>query len=162
MTTPSASFFARWNPWPVSIVVFFTVAILGCVTFVAFCSRHPAELISANYYEEEVHYQGQMERQQRGQEAALPGAVSYNPGSKQIVVSLPTKISQAKLEGKIQLYRPSAINQDRQLNLDLDSHGVQTIDAANLPPGLWKVRVSWRADNRDYFIDQRVVIPSRI
>ena len=48
VTPPSKP--ARFDPWPVSIVAFFSLAILGCGTFIAFCSRHPADLISPNYY----------------------------------------------------------------------------------------------------------------
>jgi nitrogen fixation protein FixH len=73
---------------------------------------------------------------------------------------VPTTTAAGKPTGQIQLYRPSAINLDRTLKLDLDSHGIQTIDAASLRPGLWKVRVSWSVDNRQFFIDQKVVIPA--
>ena len=52
-TTPASG----WNPWPAAIIAFFTLAVLGCGAFVAFCARHPADLISANYYEEEVRFQ---------------------------------------------------------------------------------------------------------
>jgi hypothetical protein len=58
---------SRTSLWPISIICFFTVAIIGCVSFVAFCSRHPADLISPNYYEDEVKYQGQIDRLQHTQ-----------------------------------------------------------------------------------------------
>lgn len=150
---------SRFNPWPVSIIVFFTIAILGCGTFITFCSRHPADLISPNYYEEEVRYQGQINRLQHTQERAALASVSYNPAGKLITVSLPPEHSRAKASGRIQLYRPSAVNLDRQIQLETNPQGIQSIDAAALLPGLWKVRVTWTVADHDYFMDQKVVIP---
>ena len=158
MPTPSTSA-SRLNLWPISIVAFFSIAILGCGTFIAFCSRHPADLISPNYYEEEVRYQGQIERLRHTQQRATLASVTYKPAGKLITISLPPEHSRTKPSGQIQLYRPSAVNLDRQLKLELNPAGIQSIDAASLLPGLWKVRVSWTVENRDYFIDQKVVIP---
>jgi nitrogen fixation protein FixH len=152
---------SHWDPWPVSIIAFFTVAILGCGTFIAFCSRHPADLISPNYYEEEVRYQGQIDRLQHTQQRATLATVTYDAGRKLISVFLPPDHAGARPSGQIQLYRPSAVNLDRHLKLELNPSGLQTIDAVTLLPGLWKVRVSWSVDHRDYFIDQKIVVPSR-
>jgi hypothetical protein len=152
---------SSFNPWPVSIISFFTVAIISCVTFIAWCSRHPADLISPNYYEEEVRYQGQIDRIQHTQERAKLASITYDGASKHINISLPICVSGSKPAGQIQLYRPSAVNLDRQVKLELNSGGTQAIDAAALVPGLWKVRVTWTVDDHDYFIDQKIVIPSR-
>jgi hypothetical protein len=153
---------SRISLWPISIICFFTVAIIGCVTFVAFCSRHPADLISANYYEDEVKYQGQIDRLQHTQEHAPAASVQYDKQTRSITVSVPAEMASARPSGQIQLYRPSALNLDRTIKLELTAQGLQTIDAANLLPGLWKVRVSWTVADRQFFMDQKVVIPSAV
>jgi nitrogen fixation protein FixH len=151
----------RWDPWPVSIITFFAVAIIGLGSFVVFCSRHPADLVAADYYEQEIRYQGQMDSRQRAQEAGQPAAVSYDAAAGQITLSLPPRFARDLAQGKIQLYRPSAANQDRQIKLAPDGNGVQVIDASGLEPGLWKVRVSWTANQKDYYLDQKVVVGTR-
>ena len=151
---------SRFNPWPISIVGFFGVAILGCGAFIAFCSRHPADLISPNYYEEEIRYQGQIDRIQHAQQQSAQGAVRFDGATKRITVFLPSGSSGAAPAGRIQLYRPSAVNLDRELKLETDSSGAQSFDAATLLPGLWKVRVSWTVADQGYFIDEKIVIPS--
>ena len=150
-----------WNPWPISIVAFFFVAIIGCCTFVAFCSRHPADLVAADYYEQEVRYQGQIDRLRHAQQNARTATVRYDEASRLICVSLSPNLSPAKATGSIQLYRPSATNLDRQFKLAPDDKGVQTIDAGSLLPGLWKVRVSWIVDDKEFFMDQKIVIGAR-
>jgi nitrogen fixation protein FixH len=145
----------RFNPWPVSIVAFFSVAIIGCVSFVAFCSLHPSELVAPDYYEQELRFQTRMDSTQHAQQLGQQAAVTYDPQARVISLSLP---GQEKPAGTIQLYRPSAAGLDRHFPLSLDRSGRQNIGAAELEPGLWKVRVAWRADDRDYFVDEPVVI----
>ena len=161
MNTCNNSTTSHWNPWPVSIIAFFTVAILGCVTFVTFCSQHPADLISPNYYEDEVRYQAQIDRMKLTQQQAAGASVSYDAATKHIKLSLGSDKSGSKASGQILLYRPSALNQDRQLKLNLNTQGEQIVDGASLLPGLWRVRVSWAVDQKQYFIDQQIVVPSK-
>ncbi len=152
---------ARFNPWPISIIAFFALAIIGCGSFIAFCTRHPADLVAADYYEQEVRYQGQMERTQRAQAQARLTSISYDAASKLIRISLPPQHSQTNASGEIQLYRPSAVALDRRLKLEPDGQGRQTIDATTLAPGLWKVRISWKVAGQDYYLDQKVVIGAK-
>ena len=159
-TQPPAAPRAPFNPWPVSIIAFFTVAIIGCGTFIAFCSRHPADLVAADYYEQEIRYQGQIDGLQHARQSSRAATVTYNAKAKLISVSLPWASLQPPT-GKVQLYRPSAVNLDRQFNLELSPTGVQTIDASSLLPGLWKVRVSWTAGQQDYFVDQPILITGK-
>ena len=151
----------RWNPWPICIISYFTVAIVGCTTFIIFCNRHPADLVAADYYEQEVRYQGQINRIQHAQQDAQSASVSYDAAARMILVRFPPRQSATSLTGTIQLYRPSAVNLDQQLKLAPDSRGIQQIDAAALKPGLWKVRVSWTDKNQEYYTDQKVVIGNK-
>ncbi len=149
------------NLWPASIIAFFALAILGCAGFIIFCSRHPADLVAADYYEQEIRYQTRMERVQHARQRAPLASVTFDPATRQIKISLPPGPSLTNVSGTIQLYRPSAAHLDRQLKLEPDANGLQTINAAPLDPGLWKVRVSWTADNQDYFLDQQIFIRSQ-
>jgi len=124
---------SRWNPWPVCIV-------------------------APDYYEQEVRYQGQIERIQRARQRAQLASVTYDANRKLIRITLPPGQDLGDTAGSIQLYRPSAMAQDRQFKLKPGRDGRQTIQTANLQPGLWEVRVSWTVGRQDYFIDQRVVI----
>jgi nitrogen fixation protein FixH len=146
----------RWNPWPVSIVAFFTLAIIGCVSFVAFCSLHPSELVAPDYYEQELRFQARMDSKEHARQLGSQASVTYDPLARVIRVSVPGPPLNPL--GTIQLYRPSAAGLDRQLPLKLDRAGRQDIGAAALEPGPWKVRVSWHAGGRDYFLDERVVV----
>ncbi len=152
----------RWNPWPVCIIAWFTLAIIGCTIFIVYCNRHPADLISEDYFEQEVRYQGHIESVAHARQSPHPATVVYDADRQLIRIVLPPEARQGKAAGDIQLYRPSAAYLDQQFKLEPDAAGVQTLDAARLLPGLWKVRASWKVGDQGYFIDQSVVIRPRV
>jgi hypothetical protein len=147
-----------FNPWPVSITAFFAVAISGAVTLVIFCSRHQADLVAADYYEQEIRYQDQIDRANRATSLQAPATVDYNSNTGLITVSLPAGHLQQSLKGWIQLYRPSAASLDQKLPLAVDAAGRQQIDAKILTDGLWHVRISWNLNGADYYFDKKVII----
>jgi hypothetical protein len=145
-----------WNPWPISIIAFFAIAISGCVGFVAFCNLHPADLVAADYYEQEVRYQRQIDRVEHGREIGPLTAVTYIPLKRMISVSLPPAPISGELKGEIRLYRPSSAKLDRTIKLALGPDGRQEIDVSTMTAGLWKINVFWSADGKEYFIDREV------
>jgi len=149
---------SSFNPWPVSIIAFYTLAICGVVTFVIYCSHHKVDLVAADYYEQEVRYQDQIDRANRATSLQAPATVSYNTTTRLITVSLPNTHLQESLKGWIQLYRPSAAHLHQKLPLALDASGRQQIDGKILSDGLWHVRISWNLNGADYYFDQKVVI----
>ena len=148
------------NLWPLAIVVTFVLFISGTVSLVVMACSHKVELVSANYYEQELQFQGQLDRMKRTSQLAAPARVIYDPTRKLIAISLPAEHQGLKVTGGIDLYRPSAAGQDRHLKLQIDERGMQNLDAAHLGAGLWKLRLSWQIDGREYFHEQQVVIRS--
>lgn len=148
----------RWNPWPASIIAFFALAIAGFATFIVFCHLHPTDLVAADYYEQELRYQARMDQLQRARQLQAPHVVRYDPVANAITIEIPPPAGGVRLAGDIHLYRPSSAGLDRRLKLELDERGRQSIDATSLPPGLWRVKVRWTADNLGYLVDQKLVI----
>jgi hypothetical protein len=149
---------SRFNPWPVSIIVFFSVAVCAAIGFVIFCLRQKVELVAADYYDQEVRYQEQLDRIHRASSLQAPAKVEYNAVTQRILVSLPPDHLNPSLKGWIQLYRPAASKLDQKLPLQVDATGSQVIDAKSLNAGLWHVRLSWHLDGRDYYFDQKLTI----
>ena len=114
---------------------------------------HSTDLVNANYYDQEIKYQARIDSETRAQEAGA--TVAYDKLEQHIVITLPATKS---VIGQIQLYRPSAAGLDKEYRLEPAANGIQTLDAAGLQPGLWKIRVSWNSDGRDYFLDQKIII----
>lgn len=148
------------NLWPLGIFIAFVIFISGTATLIVVACMHRTDLVSTNYYEEEIRYQGQMDRLERAKQLNEKVSVTYDAGRNLITVSLPPEHARQAATGGIQLYRPSAAGLDQRLKLQLDANGLQTIDAARLRAGLWKVKVFWTVGGEEYFIDEKVNVKS--
>ena len=146
------------NPWPISITVFFVILICAIFSFILFANRHREELVRPDYYAEEMRFQQQLDRLNRTQPIKDRIAISFDPGERSVRISLPVGTDNPSVVGEIHLYRPSNSRLDRKMRLTLDAHGIQRINAAGLRPGLWKVRVQWTVEGREYFLDETVVV----
>ena len=98
------------------------------------CSQK-VDLVSADYYEKELKFQGQIDRAERTRREASQAAVAYDAAHQQITVSLPPGQAQGNVSGSVELYRPSAADLDRAVKLDPDASGVQHLDASGMAPG---------------------------
>lgn len=147
-----------WNPWPVAIIAFFALFITAVIAFIIFASRQRVDLVRPDYYEEEMRYQGQLDRLNRTRSISSQVAVDYNTRQQHILITLPREQAEHRPTGRIQLYRPSNASLDRSVPLAVDAAGLQQVDAAKLQAGLWKVRVQWTVNGEEYFVDRVIVV----
>lgn len=146
------------NLWPVAIIGFFAVFIVWIAGFIVFSTFHRVDLVSPDYYAQELRHQEQIDRRERAQ--ALPDRVriTYDAARQNLTLTLPIEHALLQPVGVIHFYRPSAAGLDQKRPLDVGSDGRQVLDARQLDPGLWRVRVQWTVEGRDYFAEQEVVI----
>jgi nitrogen fixation protein FixH len=146
------------NPWPIAIVAYFAIFITFIVGFIVFATRQHVDLVRNDYYEEEVHFQQQLERIQRTREQGGSMALRYDKASQCVTLSLPAARAH-EASGIIHFYRPSDATLDQEVQLALATDGTQQVDARKLRRGLWKVRVQCLMDGQEYFFDQALVVP---
>ncbi|TAL05772.1 MAG: hypothetical protein EPO07_03130 [Verrucomicrobia bacterium] len=144
--------------WPYGIILTFVVFISGTAALIVIACTHKTDLITPNYYEEEIKFQSRLDQLNRTAQLSEQVSIVFDVTKQSINLSLPTGQVSPETIGRVQLYRPSATGLDRELKLELNATGSQTVDAATLLPGLWKVRVRWTAQNQDYFADKNVVV----
>jgi len=143
------------NLWPASIIGFFISAFIFMATFVVWAMHQREDLVSADYYEREVRYQQQLDSMNRSQALATQVVVTFDPAQQAIIITLPAAQGAT---GQVHLYRPSDARLDREIPLALNGDGVQRLDAKALSGGLWKIRVKWNAQGKEYFLDQSVIV----
>lgn len=146
----------RFNPWPYAIIGVFVVFISATVGLIVVASSNRMELVSADYYEQEVRHQRQMEKVSRTRALGNKASIALDSARKQIVIAVPSEHVSQLADGSIQLYRPSAAGLDRRMNLELTPGGRQFVDVSAMPNGLWKVRVQWKVGGDEYFLDESV------
>ena len=139
------------NLWPYGIILAFALFLSGTIGLIVMASTQKEDLVSRNYYEQELRYQSRLDSLER---AAHSGAsLRYDSIDRRLRVELPPSPGRPTWTGSVQFYRPSEAALDRELPLEADENGRQSIDVSALQPGLWKVRVCWSAGGEEYQLE---------
>lgn len=146
----------RLNPWPYAIIGVFAIFILGTAGLIVMASSNRMELVSGDYYEQELRFQRQLETVNRTRALGGRASVVLDASRKNLVIAVPAEHVAQLAEGGIQLYRPSAAGLDRRVKLDVNREGRQLVDISAMPHGLWKVRVQWKVGADEFFLDESV------
>lgn len=149
------------NPWPIGIVVTFAVFITATAGLIVFTSFHRQDLVTPDYYEQTLRHQQAMDSRDRARALEGLAAVTLDPATGFIDITLPPDHASARPQGEIHLYRPAAADQDRRFPLALDARGHQLVNARELSPGPWHVRVAWTHQDQQFALEQKLVLGER-
>jgi len=147
--------------WGFGIYALYGGFVLFILGIVAFASLQQVNLVDPGYYQKELVYQGRIDRMKRTAALSEPVRVQYVGASRQIRVAFPNVAGVSvdqPITGDITLYRPSNAGYDRSVKIAADEDREQYIDAANLIPGLWRVKIEWAAAGADYYTENMLVI----
>jgi hypothetical protein len=147
------------NLWPAGIILAFVLFFVGMAGVVVIASTHREHLVNANYYEQELKYQNQIDAAARAQKSGA--AIVCDAMAGQVVIALPATQLARQLSGTVEFYRPSAPELDREFPLTPMADGTQTINVSRLAAGLWSVRVKWNAGGEDYFLEQKITVAGK-
>lgn len=146
------------SAWPYAIAGFFLTALCAIAVFVTWAVRQNMDLVRPDYYEHEILFQTQIDAVNRTRPFVGELAVAYDLDQRILVLRLPRTHIGARFSGQAHLYRPSNAKLDRQVSLKPAHDGTQTINTAELAPGLWKVRLTWKANGESFAFEQSIVI----
>lgn len=146
------------NPWPIVIVGWLALFFFFSIGLVVFASRQKMDLVRADYYNEEIRYQDQLDRMNRTLPFAAEVSVTCPSNSNIMTVKLPESHSRQGITGRVRLYRPDNDKLDQEIKLAPDTGGRQEIEVKTLQPGLWQVRVYWSAAGQTYYFGKDIVV----
>lgn len=135
------------------MLLVFVVFASGISFLVYRCMKTPVDLVSSDYYKEELAYQQVIDAVRRTNSLST-GVVLREEGAK-ISLRLPAEMRNVPVQGTVSFYCPSDIARDRRMVLTGAS---QDIDAQGIAPGRYSVRVRWTSGGVLYFNEQSINI----
>lgn len=144
--------------WPWGIAGIYGAFVLALVAYLVFSSFQRVDLVSEDYYHDELEYQDQIERIRRT--AAIPGAVKIELSADQkwLQISFNEYFDASRVKGSISLFRPSDARADKRLPLQLSVQRTQSISVAALAKGKWTVKILWNHAGREYYFEEDIFI----
>ena len=142
--------------WGGKIAVFLGIYMIGIIAVVWFTMTLDVNLVTKNYYPDELVYEEQITRLKNTKSLAIKPSVNLSTNRKLVILTFPQGIIPDK--GIITFYRPSDFTKDRKLKINLDEANQQQFATESLLPGLWKAKLLWEKDGKSYFQEIVIVI----
>ena len=142
--------------WGTGIAIFYSIFVLVFIALVFKSTTVDNSLVTDEYYKEDLAYQRQFVRLSNTMQLEEDMSIQHNSSNKEIQFSVPASIANA--EGDVHFYRPSNSRLDIMEKLDLDAENSWSFPTADLKPGLWKVKVNWEADGKEFYTEKTIVL----
>jgi hypothetical protein len=138
------------------IVIAIVVPIVLLIAFVIFSSSNSFKLVEKDYYQKEIHYQSQIDREVRTNQ--LEKDVSIYSEGEAVTLQFPLVFSPDDINGDIIFFRPSNSNDDFNVQIDLNEYGRQIINNTEMRGGAWIVKVFWNNQLGEYYTEKRIYV----
>jgi hypothetical protein len=142
--------------WGTKIAALYIGFVLLIGTMVFMCMNQKIDLVSSDYYEKELAFQGRIAEMNNAN--ALTENITHNMDSEGITLQFPALFKGKTIKGELYLFRPSDASKDIRIALDLKDLKM-LIPAEKLSKGMYKMQTSWSVDKTPYFTEETIVIP---
>lgn len=134
--------------WGVRIIILYSSFVLFMVFMVYKCTQQHFDLVSSDYYSQELKYQEVIDGSNNLQ--ALNQKIVIADAGDVYTIELPAAAATAP-EGQVYFYRPS--NAAGDLKLPITSSKIE-VPKSKIFAGLYKVKVNWINGDKKYFDEQ--------
>ncbi len=138
------------------IIIAIVIPIVLLIVFVIFSSQNTFKLVERDYYQKEINYQSQIDRKTRTNQ--LSQKVNIYNDDEGVVLQFPSIFLLEDINGKIIFFRPSDLNLDFSIKIDLNQYGLQSISSTNLKNGVWIIKVFWNNQLDEYYSEKRIFV----
>ena len=146
--------------WGHKILIVIILFVSFIITLVVIAIRQDdIHLVSKNYYEKEILYQQEIDKQ-RNYEQYFQGEIAeYAQESRELTLSFANEQLQGMPQGTIHLFRPSDARLDKHITIATNTEGKQVLPMQALASGQWKVKVDWVQNNLAFSQEQTLILP---
>jgi hypothetical protein len=141
--------------WGTGIAIFYSVFVIVLVLVVIKSTSFDNSLVTDDYYQKDLEYQTQIDKETNSQSLATDLTVRYSDSEKNIRFTFPQDLG--TIGGKILFFRPSNATLDFELPIQVNENLEQVVSAQDLLPGLWRVKVDWNAGGKDYYKEETII-----
>lgn len=126
------------------------------IYFVTRSMNEKIDLVTTDYYAQELKYQDKIESTNRNNSFEQPLTINFNDAG--IAVKFPIELKGKSITGSILLFRPSDNNQDKTIVINPDAAFEQLIPASDLAKGMYRVKVEYQSDGINYYTEKQIVV----
>lgn len=137
--------------WGTRIAIFYGSFVVFMLGLVVFAFQQDFDLVSDDYYEQEIAYQGRIDQMNNAQEDGQKVTIKKAGENYQLT------FSEMAEDVKIHFFRPSDDTQDFKLE-EAVIESLMSVSADRLIKGKYLVKVEWKANGKTYFQEQDLFV----
>ncbi len=140
--------------WGRSIILAFVLFIAFIATLVTVCVRQDINLVTKDYYREELQYQKQIDRLTHTAALKSKPTIELEQGLLKINYTDFPLVQ----EGALELFRPSDPSHDKVFSLTRSETDVQYFSTEGMQKGMYRARMKWTMDGEEFYIEQAITL----
>jgi hypothetical protein len=144
----------KWN-WGYGIATLYMGFVAMMVSLVFMSMGKKVDLVTDNYYDEEVRFEEKMAKIKRA--SSLPTPVSWQVTDRAIEVIFPSDLQSAP-QGEVRLYCPSNSEKDRSFTIQSLKNSIFLIPRTALPKGHFQLQIEWKSAGNTYLNEGVIAI----
>jgi hypothetical protein len=137
-----------WGKGILLAIIGFIVIIMTMV--VISVRMEGIELVTENYYEAEINYQDQIDKE-KSTLALEREVLQFDAENQSLFLDLPVGAT-----GILHLFRPSDSKLDQKLPVEIKEENEKTVSIRNLQAGYWKAQLSWQENGESYYQEKKI------
>ena len=114
------------------------------------------DLVSKEYYKDELAYQQVIDGTKRAGE--LSSAVAVVQENDSLIIRFPEEMKSGSINGQAWFYYAPDMRRDRKLQLETDGETEVKFNRSIFIPGNYTVKISWENNGEQYYSEQKVTI----
>lgn len=114
------------------------------------------DMVSKEYYKEELVYQNVIDAKSRT--LALGDSIKFHQSNQQMIITLPSEITQGKIVADIHLYCAYDAKKDANFQVDFEERMSSPITLTDFDEGIYTLKLKFNADGKDYYQEKEIKI----
>jgi len=143
--------------WGTGIIIAFICFIAFILYFVIAMNtnkKYNHDLVTEDYYNEELQYQNDIDKQNNAK--SLNKNITYHKTNEGIIIQFPKELEIEKITGKVFLYRPSNKQLDFEIPISLSNTHLLIPDKS-LVDGRWNIKIDWQYNGNSYLFKETIM-----
>jgi hypothetical protein len=141
--------------WGYKIAAVYLVFVAGIMYLVVQSSRQQVDLVTPDYYAQELKYQDRIDESQRA--AALSEQLQFSVDNSVLSIKFPTEFAGKSITGNVLLYCPA--NKDNDISRSITvADGKMNITLPEKNKGAHELQVSWEVEGVKYYFGKTLFI----
>lgn len=136
-----------------AIVLSFVLFGLFIGTLVFVCIREDVNLVSPDYYKDELAYQQKLDKINNAQALGKQPAITAEQGKVSIVFDVLDRVE----KGELKILRPSNVKLDQKFDILPAQGNTQVFALSRWEPGLYRAALTWKMDGKEYYFEKLIV-----